>query len=125
MASRRRARLASLVGRSRLRAPARRVALLENLPGHGFLTALLKALIESFPRGHASPAPELMGLLTILTGLEVLIAGCGTSTAAISTWQPGDQARFGITVLGIVTEWPRLVRIVVKTFIHFWAPGRR
>lgn len=86
----------------------------------GFLTALLQALIQSFTLGQASLVPELMGLLTLLTTLEVLVAGCWYLYSRDIDLGSLAMKLAGITVLGwIITEWPRLVRVVVKTFIYF------
>jgi type IV secretion system protein TrbL len=94
---------------------------METLPRDlGFLTALLKALIENFTLGTASLIPELMGLLTLLTILEVLIAGLWYLHSRDLDLGALAMKLAGITVLGwIITEWPRLIRVVLKTFVHF------
>jgi P-type conjugative transfer protein TrbL len=86
----------------------------------GFLTFLLQKLVQAFTLGIAQGITQAMGLLSVLTGLEILLMGIWFLFGRQIDLGHLVARVVGITVLGwIVTGWQSLTKLVIDTFIQF------
>jgi type IV secretion system protein TrbL len=85
----------------------------------GLLTYLLRQFILSFRLGLAEVIPDALGLLSVLSGLTILLLGIRWLwTRQIDFWQLVAKV-IAINVLAwIITSWQALTTMVVNTFIQ-------
>jgi type IV secretion system protein TrbL len=84
----------------------------------GLLTYLLNAFIKSFSLGSALVIGDAMQLLSVLTGLEILLIGIWWLYSRQMDIGGVVAKVVGVNVLAwIITSWPTLTKLVVNTFI--------
>jgi type IV secretion system protein TrbL len=86
----------------------------------GLLTFLLQKFIQTFTLGSALVIQDALGLLGVLTGLEIVLMGiCFLYSRQLDLYTLVAKV-VGVNVLAwIITAWPQLTRMVVNTFVYF------
>lgn len=86
----------------------------------GLLTYLLNAFVTSFSLGSALVIQDALGLLGILTGLEILLMAVWFLYSRQIDLMTLVAKVVGVNVLAwIITTWPTLVKMVMNTFVYW------
>jgi type IV secretion system protein TrbL len=86
----------------------------------GLLTFLLRRFIQAFTFGLADIIPEALGLLGLLTGLEILLMGIWWLYSRQMDLGGLVAKVIGVNVLAwIITSWASLTKMLVNTFIQW------